>query len=215
MNIRLAFYDLFSYAVPGTLYLYLFLDWYKLLAGTPYNIDLGNIGHIIVAGIVSFLLGLLANPISRTFWHKVYRFRKKKMEEEVFEVIKQRYPQIVFNLQANQHAVLFAHLNREHFEYANLIDRSKAISILSSNIGFALLLLGITRAFLYFTQGLSSVMLIFTILCFVGWLLSMYLGVRFDRWYYMNIFEYAISKELPISELIELKLKKQSKAKRM
>jgi hypothetical protein len=211
MSFSLGIYDLFSYILPGGLYLVCLNEIYKLFTSSPLPIDLNNFAHLVIATILSFVLGVVINPISRSIWGLFFRFKKKSSIESVFEEVKSRHPQADIRLRPNQWQYLVAHLRRENIEGAHLIDRSHAYSIMFRNFSAGFIILAITQAIRFFVEGYSVFAGILVIVLIVCAIVSVRESRLFIRMYYSSIFEDAVASQIPVSLLIKPKRATQEK----
>ena len=208
MSFAVGIYDLFSYTLPGVVYLVLLVETFRLITNLPLPFDPSNLVHILLAAILSFLLGIVINPISRSLWHLLFSYKRKSREEITLEYIKERHPEADIRIKPNQWPVLVAHIRRDNVELANMIDRSKAYSIMLRNFSFGMFLLAVTQAIQFFSNGYSVIPGAFAILLILFAFTSGRESLLFDGWYYSSIFEHAVAGQLPISDLVKLKSKK-------
>lgn len=204
MSFTLGIYDLFSYIIPGSLYLFLILETWRLVTGAKIPLDLGNIGNLVVVGGLSFLLGVIISPLSRIIYYPLF-LRKQTMEKRVLEKIKIKYPQVQVDFTAEQWPIIFAHIRRENLEIANNIDKSRAFNVMLRNISLGLLLLIITQITSLFQDGNLLLHSIIAVASFILLITTTSQGLRFHELFYLNIFEFAISTQLPLTELVKLK----------
>lgn len=204
MSITLGIYDIFSYTIPGSLYLFLLLESWRLIARTNFPLDIGNIGHLVIAGGLSFLLGIIISPISRVVWYPLL-LKKQTMEERVLAKIMRKYAEVQLGFRADQWPIIFAHIRREDLELANNIDRSRAFNVMLRNVSLGISLFIITQVVSLIQDGnlLVHVIIIGASLVFLVTTTSQ--GLRFHELFYLNIFEYAISTQLPLTEWVKLK----------
>ena len=79
MSITLEIYDVFSYAIPGILYLFTFNEGLRLLRLPFVDISqLNNNYHLILLVLLSYLVGHLFDYISHYIWYR--RFYHGKSE---------------------------------------------------------------------------------------------------------------------------------------
>lgn len=204
MSITLGIYDIFSYTIPGSLYLFLLLESWRLITGTNFPLDIGNVGHLVVAGGLSFLLGIIISPISRIVWYPLF-LKKQTMEERVLEKITRRYAEVQLGFRADQWPIIFAHIRREDLELANNIDRSRAFNVMLRNVSLGISLFIITQIFSFIQDGNILLHTIIVVASLVFLITTTSQGLRFHELFYLNIFEYAISTQLPLTEWVKLK----------
>lgn len=204
MSITVGIYDLFSYTIPGALYLFLILETWRLVTGTNFPLDIGNIGHLVVAGGLSFLLGIIISPVSRIIYYPLF-LRKQTMEEKVLEEIKMRYAEVQIDFTADQWPIIFAHIRREDLEIANNIDRSRAFNVMLRNISLGLSLFIVTQIVTFIQDGNIFPHSIIVIASLIFLITTISQGLRFHELFYLNIFEYAISTQLPLTKWVNLK----------
>jgi hypothetical protein len=71
MSITLEIYDVFSYAIPGVLYLFTFNEGLKLLRLPFVDISQSNNGyHFFLLALLSYLVGHLFDYISHGIWYR-------------------------------------------------------------------------------------------------------------------------------------------------
>ena len=202
MSIAIGIYEVFSYTIPGFIYLYggyQILSAFGIISFSP-NFSEANTLFIIL--IISFVLGIILNPISR-IWYKL--FQPKNIENDVLEGLKSNYPEIEINFKASQWPVIFAHIKNKNIELTNWIDRIKAFSIMLRSLSLGLMLLAVAELINVIVYHARIQNIIWLILLIILILLSGYQSIRFNRWFYLNIFEFAISKIFKISDYLHKK----------
>lgn len=205
MSITIGIYDFFSYTIPGAIYLFVLFEVYKLLTGSYPPIDLGNVGHIILGAIASYLLGTTLNPLSRVFWYFPYRAKHVPAQEEYYERIKQRYPEVNIKFNKGQWPLILTHIRKENLGLANFIDRSKAVAVMLRSASLGVMLFAITQGIEFVASGYSIIYGATTIFSVLFSLAARHEGREFNRWYYQSIYEYAVAEKLPLSDLVERK----------
>ncbi|RMG90967.1 MAG: hypothetical protein D6706_18705, partial [Chloroflexi bacterium] len=129
MTIQLGIYDFFAYAVPGGLYLLLFI--YLLASFSGIKLDFATLSNLslvqsLIFIVVAYLVGLVVDRIA-VFWYRI--FEPKQLEDKVLEKFKQRYSNLEFRFQGRDWPILIAYLQREKPETTSEIHRFNAIHI--------------------------------------------------------------------------------------
>lgn len=151
-------------------------------------------------------MGVIISPVPRMFWRLLF-FRKKSSADAALERTKSIYPEMEISFKGRQWPIIFAHIRREGPDYAANIDKSLAMSIMLRNISLGILWFVVLQTIMLFTTGDISFYGSLIILSLIFLIISVWLGLKFEKQFYWKIFEYAISTQLPISEWVKLKTK--------
>jgi hypothetical protein len=190
MSITLGIYDVFSYAIPGILYLFTFNEALKLLR-LPYVdvAQLDNGSHLILLGLLSYLVGHLFDHISHHIWYR--RFYPGKSEIRAFSSFKSTSGvQPDFN--PNEWSILLSVIRHNNIEVCNAIDKNKATSIMLRNVSFALFLLASVFAISAVTSDFSLAHVLSAIAALGGSIVSLRRGDIFNQWFYMLIYQQSL-----------------------
>lgn len=190
MSITLGIYDIFSYAIPGILYLFTFNEGLKLLR-LPFVdvLQLDNGTHLILLGLLSYLVGHLFDYVSHHIWYR--RFYPGKSAERAFSTFKASSG-LDPDFSPNQWPILLSVIRYDNMEVCNTIDKNKATSIMLHNVSFALFLLTIVVAVSVITSGFLLVLLLTAIATLAGSIVSLRRGDIFDQWFYMLIYQQSL-----------------------
>lgn len=191
MSFALGFYEIFSYAIPGFLYI-LIANSYLQLFKLPYlkvGELPGNFGFVVLMAILSYVVGHLVDPIAYRWYQLINRIHA---DEKVVTEIKGKYPELNVGFGADDRRLLYSFIKHNNLALAEYLDKFNAISILLQNLSLGLFLFALTQvAYIFITNQ------------FLGYGIGALLGLAFSfvaikrsalfkGWYSHGIFEQAL-----------------------
>jgi hypothetical protein len=186
MSFTVGIFDLFSYVVPGILYVFVINEVLKLTGMS--QLDLFQIKEasmlalvVVIAYIASMLLARLAKR-----WYRLWI--RKAMDAEALHYLRTHHPDIRIEFQPEEWAFIFSALKQDYLELSNQLDREKALSQMLQNLSLGFSLLFLLEIFYVFYFHNASYLL-----ACAGALAasaSAMNGSRsFNMWYYREVFE--------------------------
>lgn len=213
MSITLGIYDVFSYAIPGILYLFTFNEALKLLKLPYVDISqLSNVFHLVLLGLISYLVGHLFDHISHYVWYR--RFYPGKSEERAFSRFKTSSG-LNPDFEAHQWSVLLSVIRHDNMEVCNAIDKNKATSIMLRNVSFALFLLTIVFSISAFISNFSLFYLLGAIAALVSSIVALRRGDVFNQWFYMLIYQQSLVYGNNLEEVLDNNRSKATKEEKV
>jgi hypothetical protein len=209
LSFSVGVYDLFSYTIPGILYLFVANEVIRTL-GFPYlkYQDVTSPAAIVLVVCAAFILGHVMDFVADR-WKELGE--KKKVSTQAVEILKRNYPDLDIKFQPKERAVLFAVIRRTHNDITATLDRNKAISILFQNVSLGLLLSAIYFLINMFANGYSSISLALLIVSTVLSLVIRQRSRMFNLWFNSLIFEVALTYGTNTQDILKsTKLKKMS-----
>ena len=202
MSFALSFYEIFSYAIPGTLYilvanvaLQLFDLPHMDLAKTP-----GTLGFVVLVGVMSYLAGHIFEPFGYR-WYGL--FNRQGIDKEVLAGMKQKYPGLNIEFDPQDRRVLFSFIKHNNPALTEYLDQFHATSVFLHNVSFGLFLFALTQLAYIFRTG---ELLKYGLGALSGLLLS-FIAVKrsavFNRWYFLGIFEQALHYGASVEAMFE------------
>ncbi len=189
MSITLGIYDVFSYAIPGMLYLFTFNEIIKLLRLPFVDIpQLTDGSHLFLLGLLAYLVGHLFDYISHAIWYR--RFYPGKSDERALLKFK-AYSGLKPDFEPHQWPILLSMIRYDNMEICNTIDKNKATSIMLRNVSFALFLLALVFTISAITSGISLVFL-GAVAALIGSIVALRRGDVFNQWFYILIYQQAL-----------------------
>jgi hypothetical protein len=191
MSFALGFYEIFSYAIPGFLYI-LVANGFLQLFNLPH-MDLGQIpatlGFVALMAMLSYLAGHLADPIAYR-WYLL--FNGRGADETAIAGLKEKYPQIKIEFGAGDRRLLYSFIKHKNLSLAEYLDKFNAIGILLQNLSLGLCLFALTQVtFIILTGHILQ----YSLGAALGLLLS-FIAIKrsalFKTWYVKGIFEQAL-----------------------
>ena len=201
MSITLGIYDVFSYAIPGILYLFSFNEVLRLLK-LPF-VDVSQLNstlHIVVLSLLAYVMGHLFDYISHYVWYR--RFYPGKSEERAFSRFKTSSG-LGSDFKPNEWSILLSVIRHDNTEVCNSIDKNKATSIMLRNVSFALFLLTVIFAVSAFISGFSLVYLLGSIATLISSIVALRRGDVFNQWFYMLIFQQSLVYGNSLKEVLD------------
>lgn len=187
MSITLGIYDVFSYAIPGLLYLFAFNEGLKLLNLPSVDItQLDNVAYLFLIGLLSYLVGHLFDYISHHVWYR--RFYPGKSAERAYSSFV-NYSDLESDFRPHQWPMLLSVIRHHDMGVCNTIDKNKATSIMLRNVSFALFLLTIIFLVSAFSSGFSAGFLITAVGMLIGSIVSLRRSDNFNQWFYLLIYQ--------------------------
>lgn len=205
MSITLGVYEIFTYTIPGVLFLFTVSEILKVAKVNLLTIDFSNAGHLILGGIISFLIGLCINPLAHKVWYPIFT-PKQTIEQDAYLRIVKSYPEVKFTFSATQWPLILAHIRKSNLSLADYFERMKAISEMLEGLSFGFVFLGlieIFQFFFYFKIERMWIFVLFGLCCFLFSYLSIFQSFRFEKWYYWSLFEYAVASKLELTEMVK------------
>lgn len=189
MSITLGIYDVFSYAIPGLLYLFAFNEGLKVLNATSVDIaQVDNVTYLFLIGLLSYLVGHLFDHISHHIWYR--RFYPGKSAERAYSSFL-NYSDLESDFRPRHWPMLLSVIRHNNMEVCNTIDKNKATSIMLRNVSFALFLLTIIFLVSAFSSGFSAGFLITAIGILIGSIVSLRRSDNFNQSFYLLIYQQA------------------------
>jgi hypothetical protein len=197
----LGIYDVFSYAIPGILYLFTINEGLQLLRLPFVDISqLNSSSHLVLLALLSFLVGHLFDFVSHHVWYR--RFYPRESQERAYSYFK-AHSGLEPDFDPAQWAVLLSVIRHDNMEICNTIDKNKATSIMLRNVSFASFLLAIVFAFSAFVSGFSLVYLLGAIATLVGSFVSLRRSDNFNLWFYGLIYQQSLVYGSSLKEVLD------------
>ncbi|RLC73063.1 MAG: hypothetical protein DRJ03_26160 [Chloroflexi bacterium] len=211
MSITIGVFDFFSYAIPGSLYLLTAI--YLLAAFQITTINLQNVeltgSLIVVFGLAGYMTGIVFDAIAKLILERV--LKADNVQVRALEEFENRNSEIKVRFTADDWPVLLAYIKHNSPENVFMIEKDKAVSIMLRNTSFCCLVFSVGQlasllvvSFSYWQLGLGIAAIIVSIL-------SAKRSSRFDRWFFLGIYESAVSLGPEMSNLIGEKRSKDSR----
>lgn len=187
MSITLGIYDVFSYVIPGLLYLFAFNEGLKVFNAPSADIArMNNITYLFLIGLLAYLVGHLFDHISHHIWYR--RFYPGKSAERAYSSFL-NHADLESDFHPRQWPMLLSVIRHNNMEVCNTIDKNKATSIMLRNVSFALFLLTIIFLVSAFSSGFSAGFLITAIGMLIGSIVSLRRSDNFNQWFYLLIYQ--------------------------
>lgn len=215
MSITLGMYDLFSYLIPGILYLYVvnqFLGLFNkglfdVLPKTSSGYSIPDLILVVLGLVVAFIVGHIFDLIAHWFvFRLIYR---DKTSQTVLMNIKKRDADANIQFEAKDWHLLLILLRQRNLEVAQSFDKHEADSIMFRNISLIALLLGlisIARAILE-----NPMFWILTVLGVVVCIMTARRSYTFHAWFFEGVFLAALEYGNTVDTVIEYNKKDKSK----
>ena len=195
MSTRIGIYDLFAFTIPGSIYIGSLL--YMLVTFGYINLDLQGIQlsvvHILILGILAYLLGILFDSVSDYLWYKWVK--PKNIPEKILSTIKERYPKLNIEFDSIEWPLLMARIRRESMDVTAEIDKFKALGKMLNNISFSFLILSVFQLVLMFIKQNLIINISLFILFIAFSLIFVKRAIIYDGWFYSMIYEATITRE--------------------
>jgi hypothetical protein len=191
MSFALGFYEIFSYAIPGFLYI-LVANGFLQLFELPH-MDLTQIpatfGFVVSMAVFSYLAGHLADPIAYR-WYLL--FNGKGAYENVVASLTEQYPELQIEHKAEDRRTLYSFIKHKNLALAEYLDKFNAIGILLQNLSLGLFLFALTQIAYIFITGQVLRYGLGTTLGLVFAFIAIKRSALYKSWYTRGIFEQAL-----------------------
>ena len=191
MSFALGFYEIFSYAIPGFLYIIVangFLQLLKLphvkLGQAP-----GTLGFIVLVAILSYIAGHLADPIAYR-WYLL--FNRQGADEKIVADIKGKLPEANLEFEAADRRLMYSFIKHKSLALAEYLDKFNAISILLQNVSLGLFLFSITQIAYIFITGQVWRYSLGALLGLLFSFIAIKRSTLYKSWYIRGVFEQAL-----------------------
>ena len=191
MSFALGFYEIFSYAIPGFVYILVANGFLQLLK-LPH-LDLGelpgNFGFVVLMAIFSYMAGHIIDPIAYR-WYQL--FNGQEAGEKAISGIKDKHPELNVDFYVGDRRLLYSFIKHNNLTLAEYLDKFNAIGILLHNLSLGLFLFALTQiAYIFITgqilgYGLGALLgLIFSFI-------AVKRSALYKSWYTQGVFEQAL-----------------------
>jgi hypothetical protein len=204
MSISLGIYDLFSYILPGSVYLFILIRALGFLDEIQ-RIEFGLAQLFAFFGL-AYRVGLLLDPLATKLWYYKF-FTSKDLKAKVLDQLKINNPNIEIDFTEKQQGVLLSKIHSNTKE-VSAIDRYSTLKIMFRNVSFGLLLLSIVQLILFFLHQFGIIDLVISAISIIFSILAGIEARKFDQWATLRIFETFISLAIEPASLVKVKMSK-------
>ena len=191
MSFAFGFYEIFSYAIPGFVYILVANGFLQLLKFP--HVKLGQVpatlGFIVLTAILSYLAGHLVDPIAYR-WYLL--FNRQKEDEKAIASLKEQYPVLNFEFKASDRRTLYSFIKHKNLALAEYLTKFNAISMLLQNLSLGLALFTLTQAAYIFITGQALRYSLGTLLGLLFSFVAIKQSAQFKSWYTQGIFGQAL-----------------------
>jgi MFS family permease len=191
MSFALGFYEIFSYAIPGFLYV-LIANGFRQLMKLPhldFGGQAGNFGYVVLMAIFSYIAGHIADPIAYR-WYQL--FNRQDVDDKVIAGIKNKHPELNVEFRVGDRRLLYSFIKHKNLPLAEYLDKFNAIGILLHNLSLGLFLFALTQiAYIFITGQILG----YGLGALLGLAFSFVVVKRsalFKGWYIQGTFEQAL-----------------------
>ena len=210
MSIDLGIYDLFSFIIPGLLYLYAFNEFSRSIGWKFVDIiswvipgQTPSLIFFIPILIGAYLAGHLLDLVSQIFFNlfPIFSDRLERNNYWYTHAIKDRYPSLNIQFSPKDRNLLFPLIRQRNIEMARVLDGYSANSIMFRNIAFGFFLLSTTNFVLLSKTKILDflfVALIFLVLS----LLSILSSKKYKEWFNKDVFRASLEYGVNIEDVV-------------
>ena len=191
MSITLGVYDLFSFTVPGLLYLYVANEFLKLFGLKHIELQqLNEVGVAVLMVAIGYILGQILEMPAKA-WR---RWRQPTLSPDAaIAKVNRDFPKRKISFSRHDWPFLLGLIRRNHPEAAVTIDRNSAIGIMLQNASLGFLLYTLLQLMIFIFQGFSVNALITAIIAFIVALMAKRKSQTYNQWFYDSIYETALT----------------------
>jgi hypothetical protein len=191
MSISLGLYDLFANAVPGLLYLYVLIEFGKLIGFSGIDFSkIENTAQVLGIVFLSFILGHVFNAITYRFWFKVWV--RKNSGEVALKRLQTRYPDKNIDFEKNDAELLIALIQHQDTKISEKIETSRVNAIMMRNISFGFFLHGLLYCAKMLVGGFAMTSLVMIIGSAILSGFALFRGTDYDQWFFRDVFREAL-----------------------
>jgi hypothetical protein len=206
MTISLGLYDIFSYIVPGFLYLYVMIEFMGVLGWRTVDLNqIDTIGSLLLSTVVSFILGHIVGSITYNYWYKL--FFKTHPPSLALARLRKLFPDTQFDFKPDDNELFFAVIRHHDKSLAEKIEITRVNSIMLRSISFGLFLYGILQVWLLFDQRQSSYLVI-AITALLSSVITLRRSGTFYKWFFTSVFLEALNYGSNLREVLATSRKK-------
>jgi len=186
MSFSVGIFDLFSYAIPGFVYVFIVNEILKLTNISQLDMfKMNEATTIVILTGLAYIAGILLSRVAKQ-WYLLWV--RKSMEAEALQFVIKHHPDIHNEFKQPDWPIIFSAIKRDHFELYNQINREKALSVMLYNLSFGFLLFSLLEAF-YFIYYQNAAYLLVCAGTLIASILALNLSRSHTMWFYREIFE--------------------------
>ncbi len=191
MSFALGFYEIFSYAIPGFLYILVVNGMLQLLKLPHMDLGTlsGNFGSVILLAVLSYLAGHIADPIAYR-WYLL--FNRHNEAQGIVEEIKAKMPALNIEFEVGDRRLLYSFIKHKNLALAEYLDKFNAVGVMLQNLSLGLFLFGLIQLAYIFITGQIMQYGLGTLLGVGFSFLTVKRSALYKGWYTRGIFEQAL-----------------------
>lgn len=191
MSVSIGIFDLYSFMIPGLLYLFVLNEAARVLKLGYFdfiqlkdNLWLG-VGILVVA----YILGHTLSAVTFRIWFRLfYRYGRS---QKAYEIFKERNPDTDFAHE--KWGIFMAVIRRDNSDIAQRIEKNIVDAIMFRNVSFGFMLFAVVQLLAGLAAGFSATIIIAIVLALLLSGLAIRQSNKYDGWFFNSIFEHAIT----------------------
>ncbi|MBI5933842.1 MAG: hypothetical protein HY867_09055 [Chloroflexi bacterium] len=207
MSFSLGLYDLFSYLIPGMLYIYVVNEYIKLFGFSHLDpsqlskVDQSTSALVVVAILfAAFVIGHIFDYLASTLLYKlIYR---RSIPEVALGELKRKYDTIDIAFKPDDWDILMIILRSRNIELTKILDKFQADSIMLRNLAFGFFL-AMILSFTMFFQTLNTQEILLALAMLIAWGFASYRSKQFRLWFYTDIFQASLEYGSTLKKVME------------
>lgn len=198
---RLGIFDLFSYMLPGSIYLSAIITALSIWpSGIKIPISELNASVLVVLVAASYLIGMLVSPLRWTPWDLLFPYPDLNT---ILEKLGRTYPEVTLNMRPDQWPVLQAKIAFKDREFSLAVDKLRATHIMLRSVSLALCVFGVL-ALAYTVGHLESIISwVGAVVAFGASALAAKGSRMFSSWTYHYTFELMIASVVESEDFVK------------
>ena len=198
MSLQVGIFDFFAYTIPGGAYFlamcYLGKFFKCFSPGFKLGLDDISFTLLVFFAVVSYVLGLLFDPISDKVWFGM--FNRKSIGAFVLEKLKDRYADLKISFEYSDWSILLAYIEKEDLDAANEINKFNAVHKMLRSLSFFFFLFSIVL----FVQSfrVDNWYIAGVLLCVLFSYIALKESKKYLRWFFSVLFEAIIVRNIPL-----------------
>ena len=213
MDIRIGLYDFFSFTVPGGVYLftilYIFLRTKTIQPSQQLQDFLLSATGILLITIASYVSGLIFDFFTSRW---VRLFRSKNFSQKILDEFRARSHHLNIKFQASDWPILIAKIRQDNTENGVAIEQNNVTNLMLRNLSFGFAAFSLVQLVDFFVTDRTINIILFVFFALLSGFAQAQ-STKFARFFFIQIFEYTVAKDLSEVKLSEYKLSDQPTTK--
>ena len=211
MSVSIGIFDLYSFMIPGLLYLFVFNEAARVIKISYFDLSLlkDNVWLGVGILVLAYITGHILTSLSFRIWFRL--FYRHERSERAYNKFKLRMSDVDF--EPKKWSILLAVIRRDNSDIAQVIEKNIVDAIMFRNVSFGLALFAMVQIVSGVATGFTPINITTAILSLSASGLALRQSAKYDGWFFNSVFEHAVTFGRTTEEVIN-SLKAEKPAKR-